>query len=228
MSDAMRASLVPMARGVIAVVMLVFAGAQVAGAVSAAGNGVAKSAALSDSAIHGRVYSVRDMPGYVPLVDQESSAVRLGRRVNAPLVSMPFKGGARSLKGLGVTILRELEHQDRDSLLTLLVTDKEFRDILWPEFPQSRPVTGLRYDDAWKILYARMHAGCMHALRDYGGNKYQFVSITTDSVMKYKNFTMYSRIKLTAIGPDGGLASMTWLRAVVERKGLVKIYSTED
>jgi hypothetical protein len=68
----------------------------------------------------------------------------------------------------------------------------------------------------------------MHALRDYGGNRYQFVSITADSVMKYKNFTMYSRIKLNSVGPDGGLVSMTWLRAVVERKGRVKIYSTED
>ena len=203
--------------------MLVFAVAS-----ASAAKPVPKSAALSDSAIHGRVYSVKDMPGYVPLVDPESSSVRIGRRVNAPLVSMPFQGGAKSLKELGQTILRQLGTRQRDSILTLCVTDKEFRDILWPEFPQSRPVTGLHHDDAWKILYARMHAGVVHANRDYGGDKYQFVSFTADSVMKYKNFTMYSKLKLNSVGPDGGLVSMTWLRAVVERKGRVKIYSTED
>jgi hypothetical protein len=220
----MKNSLEKFARPTMAVCLMLTFAVAAAGAAKPA----TKPAALSDSAIHGRVYSVKDMPGYVPLVDPESSSVRIGRRVNAPLVSMPFQGGAKSLKDLGQTILRQLGTRQRDSILTLCVTDKEFRDILWPEFPQSRPVTGLHYDDAWKILYARMHAGVVHANRDYGGDKYQFVSITADSVMKYKNFTMYSKIKLNSVGPDGGLVSMTWLRGVVERKGRVKIYSTED
>ena len=45
--------------------------------------------------------SVHDSPGYVPLVDPDSAAERLGRRPVAPLVDMPFTGGARSVDALG-------------------------------------------------------------------------------------------------------------------------------
>jgi hypothetical protein len=44
---------------------------------------------------------VHDSPGYVPLVDPDSAAERLGRRPVAPLVDMPFTGGARSVDALG-------------------------------------------------------------------------------------------------------------------------------
>ena len=41
-------------------------------------------------------------------------------------------------------------------------------------------------------------------------------------------FTMRSRLTLIARDDEGTVHRMTWLRAVVERKGRVKIYSTDD
>lgn len=172
--------------------------------------------------------SVKDSPGWRPLVDPESSSVTLGRRLNAPLVRKPFRGGAPGLQGLGHAILRELHGAHQDSLLALCVTDDEFRDILWREFPQSRPAVGLQWDDAWRILYARLHAGSAHAVRDWGGHHYDFVRFECDSVTRYRNFRMYSRLTLVAKSDEGELVRMKWLRGVVERQGRCKIYSTED
>ena len=172
--------------------------------------------------------SVKDSPGWRPLVDPESSSVALGRRVGAPLVHKPFRGGAPGLQGLGQAILRDLHEAHQDSLLALCVTDDEFRDILWREFPQSRPAVGLQWDDAWRILYARLHAGSAHAVRDFGGHHYDFVRFECDSVMRYRNFRMYSRLTLVAKSDEGELVRMKWLRGVVERQGRCKIYSTED
>ena len=175
-----------------------------------------------------RAVSVRDSPGWTPLVDPESSAVVLGRRVNAPAVKMPFTGGAKSLDDLGRAICWAVHHQDRDSLLKLCVTDGEFETILWPEFPQSRPAVGLEWDDAWRILYARLHAGSSHAIRDHGGRPCQFVRFEVDSTMQYRNFRMDSRLAMVVKNDEGRLESWTWLRAVVARKGRWKIYSTDD
>ena len=172
--------------------------------------------------------SVRDSPGWRPLVDPESSSVAIGRRLNAPLVHKPFHGGAPGLQGLGQAILRDLHGAHQDSLLALCVTDDEFRDILWREFPQSRPAVGLQWDDAWRILYARLHAGSAHAVRDFGGHHYDFVRLECDSIMRYRNFRMYSRLTLVAKSDEGELVRMKWLRGVVERQGRCKIYSTED
>ena len=172
--------------------------------------------------------SLKDSPGYVPLVDPESTAVLLGRRVNAPLVSMPFTGGAKSLEQLGRSVCRAVHHKSLDSLMTLCVSDREFKDILWPEFPNSRPATGIEWDFAWLTLSTRVHSGCSEAVRDHGGHYYEFLSLQPDSIMKYKNFKLYSRISMFVKNDEGQVEQWKWLRAVVERKGRYKIYSTTD
>jgi hypothetical protein len=188
----------------------------------------AVGAASTSTAPVSRAPSVKDSPGYVPLFDPESTAEKLGRRPNAAVVSKPFRGGAQSLDALGRTVCRALHVGSKDSLMALCVTDDEFRDILWPEFPQSRPVVGLQWEDAWPILYARLNAGNAHAVRDWGGHQYEFKSLTADSIGQYKNFKLYSRLTLVAKDDEGTVHRWTWLRSVAARKGRYKIYSTED
>ena len=198
-------------------------------AISWCGALAAGTSSTSHSAPKPHVYSVRDTPGYKPLVDPESSAVALGRRVNAPLVRRPFKGGETSIDLLGRAVLRQLHRNKTDSLMTsYCVTDTEFKEILWPEFPQSRPVTGIQWDDAWRILWARLHAGMNHGVRDFGDHVYQFVSFKSDSVEKFKNFTLYHRMKLVAKDDEGKVREMLWIRTIVGRKGRFKVYSSED
>ena len=175
-----------------------------------------------------RAVTVRDSPGYYYIPDPESMSVVIGRRLNAPTVNKPFRGGTKSLDELGKAVCWSLHHTSTDSLLKLCVSVDEFKDIMWREFPQSRPATGLQWDDAWKILYARQHAGCMHAMREYGGHPYQYLRFETDSIGVYKNFKIYSHLVLVTKDDTGAIQEWRWLRAVAERKGKFKIYSTED
>jgi hypothetical protein len=175
-----------------------------------------------------RVSSVKDSPGYVPLVDPESTSVRIGRRLNAPLVSKPLQGGAASLDHLGRAVCRALHRSDRDSLLALCVREAEFSEIMWREFPQSRPVTGLTWEDGWRVLSVRLVAGCSEAIRDHGGHDYQFLRFDVDSTASYRNFKLHSRLTLVVRDEQGQVQRMRWLRAVVERKGVFKIFSTSD
>ena len=155
-------------------------------------------------------------------------SVVIGHRLNAPLVSKRFQGGARTMNDLGRAVCRALQHSNADSLLGLCVRDDEFRDVLWREFPQSRPAVGLTWIDAWTILYARLHAGCMHALRDRGGHAYEFLRFDEDSTGVYKNFKLHGGLTLVVRDDAGRIQRWRWLRAVAERKGAFKIYSTED
>ncbi len=173
-------------------------------------------------------YRLEDSPGWYPIVDPESTAVTLGRRANAPLVSRPFAGGARSLDELGRLACRALHHSDRDSLLALCVCDDEFRDIMWREFPQSRPITGLTWEDGWTSLDQRLRSGVSGAVGDHGGQDWTFLALESDSTALYRNFRLHLRVRLMAIDDEGRTIRMTWLRAIAERKGRFKIYSTDD
>jgi hypothetical protein len=172
---------------------------------------------------------IRQSPGYVPLVDPESTSVLLGRRTNAPLVSKPFSGGGASLDDLGKRVCRLFETTPKlDSLMKLTVQEDEFRDILWREFPQSRPVTGLTWEDGWHVLYPRLLNGCNSALFQNGGRSLQFVRFEVDSIAKYRNFKLYSGVRLVVKDEAGQEERQVWLRGIAERKGRFKIYSTED
>lgn len=173
--------------------------------------------------------STRHSPGWYPSVDPESASVRLGRRTNAPLVSTPFRGGATSLDDLGRTVCRLLAHDDRDSLRALCVTDTEFRDILWREFPQSRPATGLQWEDGWRALGMRLLSGTNDALGEFGGHYWQFLRFErTDTVAVYRNFRLHNGLVLVVRDEQGETRRWGWLRSVAERRGRFKIYSVRD
>lgn len=195
--------------------------------------GAAAPAARGDSAARAtapkRPPSVRDSPGWYPVADPESASVRIGRRLNAPLVATPFRGGTRTLDDLGRAVCRLVSRGDRDSLMALCVTDTEFRDILWREFPQSRPVTGLQWEDGWRVLSMRLQSGCSDAVGQLGGRRWEFVRFErSDSTMRYRNFSLHNGLVLVARDEHGGLERWGWLRSAAERKGRFKIYSVRD
>lgn len=172
--------------------------------------------------------SVRDSPGWHPSVDPESMSVVIGRRTNAPVVRMPFQGGARSLDDLGRTVCRLLHHSARDSMLALCVNVDEFRDILWREFPQSRPATGLTWQDAWNIVGMRLRTGTSGAVDDYGGRYLQYLRFERDTTVVFKNFKLHRGLILVARNDQGQEERFAWLRSVAERKGTFKIFGVTD
>jgi hypothetical protein len=193
----------------------------IASAIEATGTGAAPRTAP--------VPSTRNSPGWTPVVDPESASVLLGRRLNAPHVRMPFTGGAGSLEELGRAACRALSRNQLDSLRALCVTEAEFREILWREFPNSRPVTGLTWEDGWMFLNARLLSGTGGAIADHGGRPLTFVRFErTDTTRAFRNFRLHHGLVLVARDDDGRLVRQTWLRSVAERRGRFKIYSTDD
>lgn len=185
--------------------------------------------ATPDSAATPRQGSVTLEPGYYPPADPESSSVRIGRRLNAPRVRKRFTGGARSLDELGRQVCHALDYNYADTLLALCVRRDEFRDIMWREFPQSRPATGIEWQDAWTFLFARLRSGSASAIRDFGGHHYEFLRFERDdSTAIYKNFKLLHGLILVARDDTGQIQRFTWLRSAVERKGAFKIYSMKD
>jgi hypothetical protein len=206
----------------------------VAGWVGLAGATTARGASSNKDGVP-QVYggsATRNEPGWKPYYDPESAAVVLGRRTSAPLVCEPFVGGAHSMKGIGLAVCNALHRHNVDSLLALCVTDAEFRDILWPEFPQSRPATGIEWQDAWLVLFSRLHGGSVSAVTDYGGHDYEFIrwehTVHPDTLVRYKNFKLHTHMVLVARDDQGEIQRFQWLRSIAERKGVYKIYSVTD
>jgi hypothetical protein len=172
--------------------------------------------------------SVRDSPGWYPPADAESLAVSTGRRA-APRIDLPFSGGAASLEGLGRAVVAALNAADRDSLWKLCVTEREFTLILWPEFPDSRPVTRATAEDAWFFLSRRLNAGVGALLDEFGGDSLEFVVVERRGAPEeYRNFRLHDGVSIRVRRPGRDAESIEIVRTVAERRSRFKIYSTKD
>jgi hypothetical protein len=176
-----------------------------------------------------RAPSIHDSPGWYPPADPESASVRLGRRLGAPAVRLELRSGLRSLDAVGRAFCWALRHDRPDTLLRLCVTEEEFSRILWREFPQSRPATGLRAMDAWTMLWPRNSSGIRGAVADAGGRPLEFVRFERrDTTARYRNFKLHNGLLLVARNESGTEERFDVLRSVVERNGRFKIYSMRD
>jgi hypothetical protein len=172
---------------------------------------------------------LRDAPGYRPAADRDSASVRLGRRLDAPLVDLRFRDGARSLDDLGRRLVHAIHHTSADSLRRLCLTREEFAVVLWREFPESRPATGLTADDAWFLLDGRLRGGVSKILNELGGQHLEFLRWErTAPVRPYKNFRLHNGLVLVVRDEQGQEARLTHVRAVAERHGAFKLQSLRD
>jgi len=167
-------------------------------------------------------------PGYVPPVDPDSDAVKTGRR-QAPAVAMPFTNGAPSLDTLVRRALARTAAGDRPGLFKLCVTRDEFDTILWPEFPQSRPITGAKAEDGWYFLARRNTGGADRMLENWAGAKLKLIRVERSlPVETYRNFRLYRGLTIVARDSTGAEVRIDDIRSVAERKGIYKIYSMRD
>jgi hypothetical protein len=173
--------------------------------------------------------SIRDLPGWVPPADPESASVRIGRRLNAPVVDIPYTNGLGSVDEVAQTFVKAICAGDADTLYNLCITYDELKDIMWLEFPQSRPITNLTADDAWMFLNARNTSGINSACKDYLGRDLRLLRVERrDTVMVFKNFNLHRGLTLVVENERGEEEKITNLRTVAERKGVYKIYSMKD
>lgn len=167
-------------------------------------------------------------PGYVAPVDPDSDAVRTGRRAAKP-VAERFRGGAPSLDALARAALLAAARGDRSRLSGLCVTREEFARILWPEFPQSRPITGATADDGWYFLARRNLGGVGRLLADWNGQTLTLVRVeSAGPAERYRNFRLHRGLTIVARTGGGEEVRIDDLRSVAERKGVFKIYSMRD
>src|SRR5262249_30937782 len=135
-------------------------------------------------------------------------------------------GGAASLTALCENVVNAIVVADGDALKRASITRNDFCNLLWPEFPQSRPATHVTADEAWKFAENKNLVSFNRTAGDFFRNPVTFVSVRSDSTMRYTNFTIHTGLTVNVKTVTGEPRTFTMIRSVVERKGRFKIYST--
>jgi hypothetical protein len=169
-----------------------------------------------------------NVPGYVPPADPESLSVITGRR-DAPPIDMEVTGGARSPEALARLLLQALQVGDEHALHALRLTREEFGTILWPELPESRPITHITVDDAWEMSNAQSVAGVSRAVSAYGSHQLELVRLESSAPVAYRNFSLIRNAILVCSDHSTGTeARLKFAPSLLERHGRYKVVTFRD
>lgn len=171
---------------------------------------------------------VTSAPGYSPPDDPESDAVERGFRLAGPN-DTPLTKGAESAEWLARDLLHALSHNQREILLERRITFDEFAGILWPEMPQSRPVTNISAADAWFFHVRAAVAAMDAALAQWGGRLLTFTRLSFErGLVRYPNYNLYHGVNIHALGADGEEVVLSFASAFVEKDGVWKVFIYKD
>ncbi len=168
------------------------------------------------------------MPGYEPADDSEAASVETGRREVGP-TELELSGGESSAEELVIAALEALRENDLARLQALGVTHTEFEELCWPEFPESRPVTGWSSHEAWGNFDSRNISGVQRGMSDWAGRHLFLEELSYRSgLAPYTNFTLYRDAVIQAQAENGEIVEIEFVRTLIERNGRWKIYSFKD
>lgn len=168
------------------------------------------------------------MPGYEAADDPEANSVRLGRREVGP-IEIELSNGQDSPEELAISVLECIASTDLERLRALGITEDEFESLCWPEFPESRPITGWQGHEAWLFFMRRNLAGSNRGLDDFAGQ-----ALVLDQIVyrtgraDFSNFDLYLDLEIHARTVDGEPVVLDFVRSFIERNGRWKIYSFKD
>lgn len=158
------------------------------------------------------------------VVDREADSVRRGRRLVDP-IDEELGSNVSSAEALATKILSAIRADDSQALHALLVSEREFARIFWPEFPQSRPATNLKAEDAWFFHNGSCHDGVSEIVSAFGGQELRLDRVrATKGRLDFANFDLYDGIVIDAVDANGASVSVPWAITFAERNGRWKVY----
>jgi hypothetical protein len=120
-----------------------------------------------------------------------------------PAEGLRLEGAAESLDDLLHTVERGLAESDTARLYDLMINEREYRNILFPAFPVSRPPIDAPFETVWILQYSDSYRGLRRLLERYGGRDVRVTAIRFDEPdQDFVNFVLHetSRVDVTVDG----------------------------
>jgi hypothetical protein len=182
----------------------------------------------ADSLSRARLDSTnRTLPGYV--VDSILPVEEELRRFRAVVGGVPaseLKGGATSREALVSKFLKSLESNDTAALRSMLLTPREFADLVYPESPHTHPPYRQPPGLVWSMIQNAGSSGFTRLLRRLGGVALRHEGTRCEGPLERQGEnTIMSRCNMRIAEPGGSIRSRRLFGSIIERHGRFKFVS---
>lgn len=149
--------------------------------------------------------------------------------VAASRAAAPLSNTFESIEELAATVLDGLERGRGQALWRLALSKEEFRDVVYPVLPASRPERNTPLEYTWSTLETKSSNALGATLSEHRGRRYELVRV--DFVGKEQRqrdfgaFYVYRDARVVVKREDGSETSLDLFGSVIERNGRFKVFS---
>lgn len=127
---------------------------------------------------------------------------------------------------LAQAVLDGFRERDRSRLASMMLSEAEFREAIWPELPASRSGRNLPSDYAWGQLKQRSDGALASLFARHAGQRYDLVRIEfTGETTEYGAFTVRRHSLMTVRDASGAEQQLRLFGSAVTQGGQWKLFS---
>jgi len=127
---------------------------------------------------------------------------------------------------LSHAVLAALADEDAGYLASLALSELEFRTVVWPELPSSRPERGLPFDYVWGDLNQKSTNALRRLVARHGGRRYTLRAVAfRGETTPYETYRVHREAILDLLDDEGNELTLPFFGSVLERGGEFKLFS---
>lgn len=132
-----------------------------------------------------------------------------------------------SPEALAEAVLDAIAREDAEALRSAMVTREEYRELFWPELPES---DDMPFEAAWQMNEANSRNSRNGVMASFGETEFELVSVEfAGREEEYPSFTVRFDTKLIVRrASDGQVGALDVLSVVAERDGRWKALNFDD
>jgi hypothetical protein len=131
-----------------------------------------------------------------------------------------------SPRALAQAVLDALARRDEQALRALTFDEQEFRKLVWPDLPASRPERNLPFSYVWTDLRTKSDTGLNAVLATYGGQAYDLEKVAfTGGATQYRTFVVHRESTLAVRDRNGHRETLRLFGSVIENGRRFKVFS---
>jgi hypothetical protein len=140
--------------------------------------------------------------------------------------SQPLEGARPTARDLANAVLLGFERSDAATLQSLVISEREFREHIWPELPASRPERNLPFSYVWDELRQKSEHSLGRLLTQHEPGSLEVVRVEyAGRTTHYATFAVHRDTVLVVRDRSGAERRLRLYGSTLEKDGAFKVFS---
>lgn len=137
----------------------------------------------------------------------------------------PLSGAQPSAEGVVSAVLDALASRDTVALESLVLSEQEFKDHVWPHLPAARPERNLPFSYVWGDLHQKSRQNLSRTIREFGGRRLRLTRVSFSGETAYPGSVVHREAVATVTDEKGYTVDVRVCGSLIEQDGRWKVFS---